>query len=74
MLRSLILSLFFYYRFVDLHSLYGENKDDILNTLSYEGTTVFYVANFLYLSVAFLFSKGPPYRKAIYTNGKGFFF
>ncbi|XP_070560525.1 polyamine-transporting ATPase 13A3-like isoform X2 [Ptychodera flava] len=39
-----------------------------MNILCYESTVVFYVSAFQYISVAFLFSKGPPFRKPIYTN------
>ncbi|XP_077998098.1 polyamine-transporting ATPase 13A3-like isoform X2 [Glandiceps talaboti] len=39
-----------------------------MNILCYESTMIFYVAAFQYIIVAFLFSKGPPFRKPLYTN------
>ncbi|XP_077866411.1 polyamine-transporting ATPase 13A3 [Saccoglossus kowalevskii] len=39
-----------------------------MNILCYESTVVFYISAFQYIIVAFLFSKGPPFRKPLYTN------
>ncbi|CAL1544453.1 unnamed protein product [Lymnaea stagnalis] len=35
---------------------------------SWESTTIFLVSSFMYIAVAFTYSKGPPFRKPIYTN------
>jgi len=32
-------------------------------------TAIFYISCFQYLMLAFALSKGPPYRKRIWTNG-----
>ncbi|EDV23802.1 uncharacterized protein TRIADDRAFT_27142, partial [Trichoplax adhaerens] len=36
----------------------------------YETTTLFYFTNYQYIWIAVVFSKGPPFRKRIYTNCK----
>jgi len=35
---------------------------------SWESTVIFIASSFQYIVVAFVFSKGPPFRKPIYTN------
>ncbi|XP_033642678.1 probable cation-transporting ATPase 13A3 isoform X2 [Asterias rubens] len=43
-------------------------EGSIVNYTNYETTTMFCISSFQYIVVSFLFSKGPPYRKPIYTN------
>uniref|UniRef100_A0A0B7AE23 Cation-transporting ATPase n=1 Tax=Arion vulgaris TaxID=1028688 RepID=A0A0B7AE23_9EUPU len=35
---------------------------------TWDSTVIFLLSSFMYLAVAFTFSKGPPFRKPIYTN------
>ncbi|KAK0056869.1 cation-transporting ATPase 13A3 [Biomphalaria pfeifferi] len=44
----------------------GEN--DAKEAKSWESSTIFLVSSYMYIAVAFTFSKGPPFRKPIYTN------
>ena len=43
----------------------GESEENVVNFLT---TVVFTVSSYQYLSVAAVFSRGPPYRKPFYTN------
>lgn len=45
------------------------NDPDIKkNSVSMEGTTIFLISTFQYVAMAFVYSKGPPYRKPILNN------
>jgi magnesium-transporting ATPase (P-type) len=45
------------------------NKDHLKeNNKSMETTVVFLISIFQYVNLAFVYSKGPPYRKNILTN------
>ncbi|BFZ23149.1 hypothetical protein BsWGS_26187 [Bradybaena similaris] len=41
------------------------NEDEVK---TWDSTTIFLLSSFMYIAVAFTFSKGPPFRKPIYTN------
>ena len=45
-----------------------EFKEGEFNVASMATTTIFYVSCFQYLMLAFALSKGPPYRRRIWTN------
>ena len=51
-------------------SVMSKGNKDADNYDSWETTTVFVISSFQYIAVAFCFSQGPPFRKAIYTNGE----
>ncbi|XP_041377878.1 probable cation-transporting ATPase 13A3 [Gigantopelta aegis] len=58
------------YLFLRSQSWYVEapaNKD-LNNVNSWESTVIFLVSSYMYVAVAFCFSKGPPFRKPIWTN------
>jgi hypothetical protein len=38
-------------------------------TDTWPSTIIFLSSTFFYISIAISFSKGPPFRKPIYTNG-----
>jgi cation-transporting ATPase 13A3/4/5 len=45
------------------------SEDDHLQAMNYENSVLFLISCFQYILVAAVFSIGPPYRKAIWTNG-----
>merc|ERR1712227_1043518 len=49
----------------DTEDIVGENEENVVNFLT---TVVFTVSCYQYLSVATVFSKGPPYRRPFFTN------
>ena len=46
-----------------------DTKEGAFEVKSMATTTIFYVSCFQYLMLAFALSKGPPFRKRIWTNG-----
>ena len=48
-----------------LNDLEPEKESD-----TWESTIIFLSSSFMYIAVAVSFSKGPPFRKPIYTNGR----
>lgn len=51
--------------FVPFNATVAENKDDVG---CWENYTVFIVSSMQYIILAVAFSKGPPYRKSLFTN------
>ena len=47
-----------------------EPTSDFSRTQCWETTVVFLVSSYQYITVAFCYSRGPPFRKPIYTNSK----
>ncbi|XP_071110416.1 polyamine-transporting ATPase 13A3-like isoform X1 [Haliotis cracherodii] len=60
-------SAYFYLRSQSWYEEPPPSKD-LENVQSWESTVIFLVSSYMYISVAFCFSKGPPFRKPIYTN------
>jgi cation-transporting P-type ATPase 13A2 len=44
------------------------NPNNIKNSSSMEATSVFLISIYQYVTMAFVFSKGPPYRQPIHSN------
>ena len=51
-------------------SMDPDSDGDHLEATNYENTSLFLVSCFQYILVAAVFSIGPPYRKAMWTNGE----
>ncbi|XP_067879690.1 polyamine-transporting ATPase 13A3-like isoform X2 [Heterodontus francisci] len=49
-------------------SVHNETEVDEHNISNYENTTLFFVSCCQYLAVAFVFSKGKPFRQPVYRN------
>ncbi|XP_052083585.1 polyamine-transporting ATPase 13A3-like, partial [Mytilus californianus] len=49
-------------------SVMSKGSKDADNVESWETTTIFLISSYQYITVAFCFSQGPPFRKPIYTN------
>ncbi|XP_041034738.1 probable cation-transporting ATPase 13A3 isoform X1 [Carcharodon carcharias] len=49
-------------------SVHNESEVDEHNISNYENTTLFFVSCCQYLAVAFVFSKGRPFREPVYRN------
>ncbi|XP_012945191.1 probable cation-transporting ATPase 13A3 [Aplysia californica] len=49
----------------ELRTKVAKNAEE---TMTWESTVMFLLSSFMYISVAFTFSRGPPFRKPIYTN------
>ncbi|XP_071146694.1 polyamine-transporting ATPase 13A3-like isoform X1 [Mytilus edulis] len=49
-------------------SVMSKGSKDADNVDSWETTTIFLISSYQYITVAFCFSQGPPFRKPIYTN------
>ena len=46
----------------------ADKKDFKKNNKSMEGTAIFLISTYMYVIMAFVYSKGPPYRKPISDN------
>ena len=44
------------------------NPNNFKQNTSQEGTTIFLISTYMYVIMAFIYSKGPPYRKPITEN------
>ena len=40
------------------------------DSITMDATSIFFLSSFQYLMLAFALSKGPPFRKRIWNNGK----
>jgi magnesium-transporting ATPase (P-type) len=49
-------------------SVMSKGNKDADNYDSWETTTIFVISSFQYITVAFCFSQGPPFRKACYIE------
>uniref|UniRef100_A0A1I7USD6 Cation-transporting ATPase n=1 Tax=Caenorhabditis tropicalis TaxID=1561998 RepID=A0A1I7USD6_9PELO len=56
------------YVIVRSQSWYVPNPEELDNTTTMIGTAVFYTSCMMYLGYAFIYSKGYPYRRSIFTN------
>jgi cation-transporting P-type ATPase 13A2 len=62
---------FFYVRMQPWFEAYEDSPDKSeKNFSSYENTALFCVSLFQYITEAIVFSKGAPYRRSIFSNGK----
>ncbi|CZR14628.1 Cation-transporting ATPase [Caenorhabditis elegans] len=56
------------YLLVRGQSWYVPNPEELDNTTTMIGTTVFFTSCCMYLGYAFVYSKGHPYRRSVFTN------
>ncbi|CAC5383954.1 Probable cation-transporting ATPase 13A3,Cation-transporting ATPase 13A2,Cation-transporting ATPase catp-5 [Mytilus coruscus] len=63
------LSAFFFLQSQNWYpSVMSKGSKEADNVESWETTTIFLISSYQYITVAFCFSQGPPFRKPIYTN------